>query len=91
MNLSVKQLLMAAAVTGIVTAGPLSNEALAAKKVKGECTEKNSCNGRGHCAGKANGKEHDCSGKNACSPNHIKDTTKKKCDKYEGTWKANES
>lgn len=89
MNLSTKQLLMAAAVAGMLGAAAPQGGRAVADEATGTCTEKNGCSGRGHCAGIAAGKEHACSGQNACSNNQIRNITKSQCDGYGGVWRPN--
>ena len=93
-----RQLLISAAVAGILSAGPLVKTAMAdeAADSKGKCQEKNDCHGKGSCTsvvhcGEKKEKNHckaaqnDCSGKNSCK-NHVFSGTKSECDKVKGKW-----
>lgn len=70
-----KQLLIKAAIAGIVAAGAMSvgTTAMAAKSEKGLCSNASACSGKGAC-GEAKGK-NDCKGKGAAM------MTKAACDK----------
>lgn len=95
MNESTKQILVSAAIAGIIGVGTVSKVALADHHDdgKGKCTQANECKGKGacksaHCAEKdknhCNAK-NDCHGKNSCK-NHVFEATKAECDKVKGKW-----
>lgn len=89
-----KSLLVAAAVTGLLTsqlslaAGKPKADAKAAKEPVGNCTEANDCHGKGKCTGlNADGTPTKGAAKNSCAHHVLTGKTEKECKEMGGTWK----
>jgi hypothetical protein len=86
-----KELLLAAALTGLMTVAHAEDKkaapAVAKKEVKGECSGVNSCKGTGECGGK----DHSCAGKNTCKGQGWVTKTEKECKELKGTWSSESS
>lgn len=80
-----KELLLAAALTGLMSFGHAEEKttAPAAKEVTGECSGVNACKGTGECGGKG----HECAGKNECKGHGWVKKSEKQCKEMKGTWK----
>lgn len=79
-----QQLLVAAAIAGIVSVGTLSTPSFAAKEAKGQCAGVNACKGKGACKTA----ENECKGKNACKGKGHVEMTEAACTKKGGTFTA---
>jgi len=71
--MSKKGMLVAAAVAGLFTLGPIATKAFAGDQVA--CTGANECKGKGSCKGGEGG----CKGKNSCKGKGVMMTTEKDC------------
>ena len=95
--MNTRQMLITAAVAGILSAGPLAVNSFAGDTPddKGKCQQSNKCKGEGACASVAHcgekDKNHcktagnDCAGHNSCK-NHAFKGTKADCEKVKGKW-----
>ena len=83
---SQKQLLIGAALAGLLLASCAHNKASSsmASSQMGECHGVNSCKGMGECGGKG----HMCAGKNSCKGKGWLKMSKKECQEKGGTFKA---
>ncbi len=86
-----KQVLVAAAIAGLLGGSVLSHAADKPTKpmknrgeATGECHGVNSCTGKGECGGEG----HECAGKNTCKGKGWIKKTAKECKKLNGTFKA---
>lgn len=83
--MNTKQLLVSAAVAGILSASPM---ALANDhdhgKADGHCTQANKCKGHGACHSVKEG-GNDCAGHNSCK-NHVFKSDEAACKKAKGKW-----
>jgi uncharacterized membrane protein len=68
-------MLLAAAVAGILSAGPLVTTSSAAEEGNVKCYGVNACKGQGACGGKG----HSCAGKNACKGQGYLEMSKDDC------------
>jgi len=71
-----KNLIMAAAITGLMAAGSLTMLTTAHAGELGECHGINGCKGKGECGGKG----HSCAGKNKCAGKGWSKLSKKDCE-----------
>ncbi|TGK17880.1 hypothetical protein EHO61_10440 [Leptospira fluminis] len=84
MNEITKQLLIGAALTGLLSSGAIAEEKnKAGTEPTGECHGVNSCKGKGDCGGKG----HSCAGKNSCKGKGWLSVSQKECNAQKGTFK----
>ncbi|MGE4107332.1 MAG: hypothetical protein AB7F66_08975 [Bacteriovoracia bacterium] len=79
MNSKTKEMLISAAVAGLVSLATTAPVFAADDnaEAKGHCVGANSCKGKGACGGKG----HECAGKNSCKGKGFLELTKADCDK----------